>query len=308
VYCYRYFLESENRKDNMKKIIIFGGAGFIGSHVADVLVDQGYEVTVFDLEENLYSGKKQHFIKGDILDIENVIATVAKNDIVYNFAGEANLEMSAKDPLKTITSNVIGNTNILEACRKNEVERFVYASTVYVYSNAGSFYRSSKQACESIIEDYHKEFDLDFTIMRYGTLYGPRSNENNWIYSVLKQAIEKNLIIREGNGEEIREYVHVHDAARLSVKVLDDKYKNECVMITGNNQIRIKDVMTMIREMLNNKVELKFVEPERDLHYQITPYNFSPKLAKKMVDEHYIDLGQGILDMINRMYKKSKLK
>jgi UDP-glucose 4-epimerase len=64
----------------------------------------------------------------------------------------------------------------------------------------------------------------------------------------------------------------------------------------------------MIREMLNNKVELKFVEPERDLHYQITPYNFSPKLAKKMVDEHYIDLGQGILDMINRMYKKSKLK
>jgi UDP-glucose 4-epimerase len=144
--------------------------------------------------------------------------------------------------------------------------------------------------------------------MRYGTLYGPRSNENNWIYSVLKQAIEKNLIIREGNGEEIREYVHVHDAARLSVKVLDDKYKNECVMITGNNQIRIKDVMTMIREMLNNKVELKFVEPERDLHYQITPYNFSPKLAKKMVDEHYIDLGQGILDMINRMYKKSKLK
>ncbi|MGB3056974.1 MAG: NAD-dependent epimerase/dehydratase family protein, partial [Candidatus Omnitrophota bacterium] len=147
-----------------------------------------------------------------------------------------------------------------------------------------------------------------YTILRYGTLYGPRSDERNWIYSVLKQALKEGRIIREGDGEEIREYVHVQDAARLSVKILEDRYRNECVMITGNQQTRVKDLMVMISEILNGNVKLEFVDADRDLHYQITPYNFSPKLAKKIVDDHYIDLGQGILDMLNHMHHQVSLK
>ncbi|MGB2879246.1 MAG: NAD(P)-dependent oxidoreductase [Candidatus Omnitrophota bacterium] len=292
----------------MKKAIIFGGSGFIGSHVADVLTGNGYEVTVFDRKESPYLKEGQGFILGDILDVDKVEMAVEGNDIVYNFAGEADLERSMKEPLRTIRSNILGNTNILEACRANKVKRFVYASTVYVYSDAGSFYRSSKQACERIIEDYHKEFGLEYTILRYGTLYGPRSDERNWIYSVLKQALKEGRIIREGDGEEIREYVHVQDAARLSVKILEDRYRNECVMITGNQQTRVKDLMVMISEILNGNVKLEFVDADRDLHYQITPYNFSPKLAKKIVDDHYIDLGQGILDMLNHMHHQVSLK
>lgn len=288
------------------KVIIFGGSGFLGSHVADVLNDEGYDVAIFDIKDNPYLRDGQKFIKGDILDKSKVEEAVAGNDIVYDFAGEVDLETSMLDPVKTITTNVVGSVNILEACRKNKVKRFVYASTVYVYSDAGSFYRSSKQACERIIEDYHEEFGLDYTILRYGTLYGPRSDQKNWIYSILRQALEEKKITRKGNGEEIREYVHVHDAARLSVKILDDKYRNECIMITGNQQTRVKDLMIMVSEILNNEVKLEFVETDQAIHYQITPYNFSPKLARKIMDEHYIDLGQGVLDMINQVHKQTR--
>ena len=289
----------------MKKAIIFGGAGFLGSNVAEVLTKEGYEVTIFDINESPYIMDGQKFIKGDILDACQVQEAVKGNDIVYNFAGEADIDMAANNPLRTITTNIVGNTNILEACHKSVVRRFVFASTLYVYSDMGSFYRSSKQACESIIEDYHKIYGLDYTVLRYGTLYGPRSDDRNWLYAILKQALKENKITRSGDGEEIREYIHVYDAARLSAKILDEKYKNQAVMITGNQQIKIKDLMFMIKEMLNNDVKLEFLEADQEEHYEITPYKFSPKLAKKIFDDNYIDLGQGILEMMNEIHKKT---
>lgn len=289
----------------MNKVIVFGGSGFIGSHVADVLTEQGFEVSIFDSNKSRYLSEKQKYIEGDILDAEKVSEAVAGNDVVYNFAGIADIDAAGARPVETITTNIIGNTNILEASREHGVKRFLFASTIYVYSNAGSFYKSSKQACELIIEDYRKQYGLDFTILRYGSLYGPRSDRTNWIHLILSQALEDKKITRKGDGEEIREYVHVHDAAKLSVKVLDEEYRNQHVMVTGNQQTRIRDLMTMIREMLNDEVDLEFLDVGKDLHYEITPYNFSPKLAKKIVGNNYIDLGQGILDMLNHLHKNA---
>ena len=289
----------------MKKAIVFGGSGFVGSHVADALTEEGYEVTIFDINKSPYLSKTQRFIQSDILDKEAVQRAIEGNDIAYNFAGQADIDEAALKPLETINTNIIGNTNILEACRKHKIKRFVFASTVYVYSNAGSFYRSSKQACELIIENYHKIFGLDFTILRYGTLYGPRSGDKNWLYMVLQQALKENRIIRKGDGQEVREYIHVHDAAMLSTKILDEKYKNEYVMITGNHQITIKYLMEMIKEIMGNRVRLEFLDADEEQHYELTPYNFSPKLAKKIVGEHYIDLGQGILKLLDEIHAES---
>ena len=290
----------------MKKAIIFGGAGFLGSNVAEVLTKKGYGVTIFDVNESPYIMDGQKFIKGDILDVGLVFEAVKGNDIVYNFAGEADIDEAAHNPRRTITTNIVGNTNILEACRENGIKRFVFASTLYVYSDMGSFYRSSKQACESIIEDYHKIYGLDYTILRYGTLYGPRSDDRNWLYAILKQALDENKITRSGDGEELREYIHVYDAARLSVKILDGKYKNQAVMIAGNQQIKIKDLMFMIKEILDTDVKLEFLETDQEQHYEITPYKFNPKMAKKIFDDNYIDLGQGLLDMLSQIHNGSK--
>ena len=137
------------------KAIVFGGSGFLGSHVADALTSAGYETTVFDVKASPYLQKNQRIITGNILDKEAVSKAIAGCDVVYNFAGMADIQEAHDKPLETVENNIIGNTIILEACRQHRVKRFVFASTVYVYSDAGSFYRSSKQACELIIENYH---------------------------------------------------------------------------------------------------------------------------------------------------------
>lgn len=286
------------------RAIVFGGSGFLGSHVADALVNAGYDVSVFDLIESPYLRKGQKMVIGNILDREAVKKATIGCDVVYNFAGVADLDKAKEKPVKTVEINILGNAIILDACREHGVNRFVFASSLYVYSKSGSFYRSSKQACELITENYHEDYGLPYTILRYGSLYGPRADENNWIYKVINQAISEGKITRYGDGEELREYIHVEDAARCSVDILSKEFENEYVILTGYQQMKIKNMMKMISEMLGNRIELEFLPANSNLHYEITPYSFSPKIAKKYVSKYYLDIGQGLLQCLEEAFKK----
>jgi UDP-glucose 4-epimerase len=286
------------------KTIIFGGSGFLGSHVADALSDSGHEVVIYDLEKSPYLKKGQVSVVGNVIDQKEVEEAMEGCEVVYNFAGDADMDEAKKDPLKTVKRNILGNTVLLEASRKQKIKRFIFASTLYVYSNAGSFYRSSKQASELLIENYHEVYGLNFTILRYGSLYGPRASESNSIYQLLKQALIDKKIIRRGDGEELRDYIHVYDAARLSVEALREEYKNQHLIITGNQQIKIMDLLVLVKEMLNNEIDLELVPVASREHYKMTPYNFSPKLAKRIQSNHYVDLGQGILDLMAKIYEE----
>lgn len=286
------------------RAIVFGGSGFLGSHVVDALTKAEYEVTVFDLVKSPYLQKGQKMVVGNILERDAVRKAVKGCDVVYNLAGVADLEKAKEKPVKTVEINILGNTIILDACRENNVKRFVFASSLYVYSKTGSFYRSSKQACELITENYHEDYGLPYTILRYGSLYGPRADETNWIYKILNQAITEGKITRNGDGEELREYIHVEDAARGSVEILSQEFENEYVILTGHQQIKIKYLMNMIKEMFGNQIELEFLPAKSNLHYEITPYSFSPKIAKKYISNYYLDIGQGLLQCLEEAYKK----
>lgn len=283
----------------MKKAVVFGGSGFLGSHVADTLTSDGMEVTVFDAHPSSFLDKeRQKMVIGSILDLEAVRNAVQSASYVYNFAGIADIKEAGDNPLKTIETNIVGNTNILEACRTTHVKRFVFASSVYVYSDMASFYRASKQACELIIESYQEKFGLDYSILRYGSLYGPRANRFNFIRQIIEQALTQGKITRKGDGREIRDYINVKDAARSSVEILRDEYRNQHVMITGTQTIMIRDLLNMIREMFNDKVMIEYFPERIEEHYNITPYSFRPRVARKLVLTNYHDLGQGILDCI----------
>ncbi len=287
------------------KVVVFGGSGFLGGHVADALSQDGFDVVIYDLQKSPYMGKNQRLIIGDILDYEKVKEAVKGSTYVYNFAGVADIDEAPINPLKTIQNNIIGNTNALEAARLNKVKRFIFASSVYVYSNYASFYRSSKQSCELIIEDYQKTFGLDYTVLRYGSLYGRRANSFNYIYRIIKQAIAEGKITRKGNGEEVREYINVLDAARCSVDILTEDFRNQHVILTGTQSMKVNDLLKIIKEIFQNKINIEYIPEENKDHYDITPYTFRPQIAKKYVASHYYDLGQGLLDVVYELYSKS---
>ena len=163
----------------IKKAVVFGGSGFLGSHVADALSVAGLDVVVFDRSSSSFLKSEQKMVVGDILDMGLVQDTVDGSDYVYNFAAVADIAQATEDPIKTIECNVLGTAKILEACRLVGVKRFLFGSSIYVYSNHGSFYRTSKQSAELLIENYSQDFGIDYTILRYGSLYGPRANKFN---------------------------------------------------------------------------------------------------------------------------------
>lgn len=286
------------------KAIVFGGAGFLGSHVADALTDAGYEIAIFDIKNSPWFRPGQRMIIGDILDENQVNSAVESADVVYNFAGIADIDEASLHPIESVKYNILGNTIILEACRKAKVKRYVFASSIYVYSKEGSVYRSTKQACELLIENYKELCGLSYTILRYGSLYGPRADDRNAIHSFIHQALTNGKIRRFGDGEELREYIHVQDAARGSVDILDEEFANQHVIITGFQQMRVRDVLFMIREILEQKIEIEFLPPNENYHYEITPYSFAPRVGRRLTCRSYLDLGQGILDMVYALYSK----
>ena len=288
------------------KIVVFGGSGFLGSHAADALTAAGHRVTLYDLKPSPYLGRDQKMVVGDVQDEAAVDRVLRGHDAAFNFAGFADLEAAQSHPLETIRANVLGNGVLLEGCRKNRVKRYVFASTVYVYSDAASFYRASKQACEDYIESYRKLFGLPYTILRFGSLYGPRSDRRNSVYGYLRQALEEGKISYWGTGEEVREYIHVEDAAQCCVEALDDKFRDACVLLTGQQAIKVRDLLSMIREIMKRKISVRFRPGSRPdlsgLHYSVTPYAFVPKEAKKLIRRHYVDLGQGLLSVLKEVY------
>ena len=286
------------------RIVVTGGAGFLGSHVADVLSEEGHDVTVFDIKESPYLRSDQQMVVGDILDQECLDSLVAGQDVVYHFAGIADIDECSTKPVDTAQYNILGTVKLLESSRKAGINRFVFASSAYVYSDAGYFYRSSKQACESFIENYHQLYGLNYTCLRYGSLYGERADQRNSIYRLIMQALQDEKIVYHGTGEEIREYIHARDAARISAEILKEEYANQFITLTGMEKMRYRDLLEMVKEMLGNEVEIDIRPSTRKAHYKITPYNFSPKLGKKMTTNPHIDMGQGLLRCMAEMYEQ----
>ena len=291
-----------------KKILVFGGCGFLGSYLVEQLSQKGYLIVVADLKSSEYVDKSL-FVECNILDKDKVKKLVKDADIVYNLAGMANLDKAVEDPYNTIELNVMGNLNILDACIIFDVERFVYASSAYAMSDKGSFYGISKLTSEKLIEEYSTQYGLNYTIIRYGSVYSEREFENNSIYNLIKEGILNGKIEHKGNGEEIREYIHATDVAKLSVDVIESKeFENEHLILTGMERMKRKELFEMINEILGNKLEIIFNKNGYEHHYKTTSYSFTPKISKKLIPNPYIDIGQGILETIKTIYENEAEK
>jgi UDP-glucose 4-epimerase len=288
----------------MKKAVVFGGSGFLGSYVVDELLKRKFKVVIVDMLEPEQSEVEFHKI--NILDSEAVERVVKDSDYIYNFIAISNLDDAIHKPIETMNLNVLGNMNILEACRKSEkFERFIYASSAYALSEDGSFYGISKRTSEKVIEEYFKRYGLKYTIIRYGSVYGEKNSHNNYIYNLISEAFKTGKLTYKGDGEDVREYIHAKDTAKLSVDILENsEFENEHVILTGIEKMKRIELLTMINEIMGNRFEIVNVDKDHLGHYKITPYSFNPTVGKKLVANPFMDLGQGLLELIQTISEK----
>ncbi len=290
------------------KVAVFGGSGFLGQYLVAELLKRNYEVVVLDRQQPARHKEKMGYVEMDILEREKVAAALNEHkfDVVYNLAGFANLDKAIKFPFQTMQLNVLGNINVLDGCVQTGVKRFVYASSAYAMSDKGSFYGISKLASEKVVEEYSIKYGLNFTVLRYGSVYAEQEFDNNYIYNLVESAIRTGKIEHGGDGNEIREYIHAADAAKLSVDVIEsEEFKNEHVIFTGTEKMKRIELFELIREILGNRIEISLKSGEYHNHYQFSPYSYTPTLSRKLVANPHIDMGQGILECIKAVYGKN---
>lgn len=280
-----------------QKVLVTGASGFLGSHIADELTVRGYDVILFDIKDSQYKKPMQKMVIGNLTDFELLKEVTINVDYVFHFAGLAGLEECAKCPQDTVVNNIFGTVNLLEASRINKIQKFVFASSVYVFSNQGGFYRSSKRACESYIDDYQKMHNLDFVILRFGSLYGERSTESNRLQKILEAFVENKDCFLSGAPNDIREYIHVRDAARLTVDALDDKFKNSRLTITGMEKYKIAELIDIIKAITGREIKITFDNSEK-YQYAVIPHSYSLEESLKITANPFIDMGQGITKLL----------
>ncbi len=283
------------------KILVTGASGFLGSHIADALSEAGHEVALFDLKSSRWRRPDQTMLIGSVLDADAVGDAIAGRDVVYHLAAVADIDEALGSPRKTVEVNVLGTVNMLEAARAAKARRFVFASSIYVYSNEGSFYRTTKRACEQLIEDFRERFELPFTVLRFGSLYGPRADNTNNVRRMLTQALTERRVEYYGTGEEVREFIHVLDAAAMAVDILAPEFTNQFIHLTGRERMTSREMLNMISEMLGGSIEVGFRTSTQAGHYVQTPYNYTPKLGRRLIRSTYIDLGLGLLDCLQEL-------
>jgi len=256
----------------VKKLLVTGGAGFIGSHLVERLLIDGFEVTCLDNLsagniDNLKNALKNrffHFIKGDIrnrIDIQNVLDDY---DTIFHFA--ANPEVRLGDPEIHFSSNILGTFNILESMRKSDVKRIVFASSSTVYGDASvlptpenysplqpiSVYGASKLACEALISSYCHVYGFNGICLRYANIIGPRLRHGVIYDFIMKLKKNPRRLEILGDGTQRKSYLYISDAINATTFIWNRCRKGYYVYNVGNkDSITVMDIARIVVELMN---------------------------------------------------------
>jgi UDP-glucose 4-epimerase len=263
------------------RILVTGGAGFIGSHIVDRLLSEGHEVRVIDdlsygSMENVahHKGNKNfHFIQGDIQKLDDVKEAVKDVDAVFHEAGLVGIIVSVQNPVLTNEVNVTGTLNLLKASSDLGVKRFVFASSAAVYGNPSkpqkkedmpldptdSPYAASKLAAENYVSVFNKLYGLETVSLRYFNIYGPRQRVDiqtaygSVILLFLNRLLKNMPPIIFSDGEQTRDFVYVQDVVEANMLALYSKNAaGEVFNIGTGTEVSINEVAKVMKDLMNN--------------------------------------------------------
>jgi len=294
------------------KILVTGGAGFIASHIADAFIKEGHSVTILD---NLLTGfekninPKANFVKGDICDKDiSSLFEKEKFDIVNHHAAQMDVRRSVADPAFDANTNIIGTLNLLQNSVKTGVKKFMFASTGgAVYGEQNYFpadeehltsplspYGISKLAVEKYLYFYRVQYNLNYTILRYANIYGPRQSpmgEAGVVAIFTSKLLRNEQPVINGSGKQTRDYVFVGDVVKANITTLNDGNSDIYNIGTGK-ETDVNQLFQLLNNIVGNGMSEKHgpAAPGEQMRSVIT----SEKIFKKFNWKPSTNLEEGL--------------
>lgn len=293
------------------KVFVTGGAGFIGSWVTKVLLEEGHKVTVYD---NLSRGHKDainervHFIEGDLANEEQLRSALQGHEAVIHMAAFIEVAESVKNPVLFAENNVVNSVKLLETMHQAGVHKIVFSSSATVYGKpkqlpiteedplgvAANPYGAGKAAVEFFCQAYHTMYNFDVTLLRYFNPYGPgelHEPETHAIPNFIKAALHKKPLPVYWQGEQIRDFIFIEDLARAHTAVLDQTGL-QVFNVGTESGVKIKDVIRLLSEVLGQKIQIQDLgERKGDV---MATYASSKRLQSATGWRVQVDLREGL--------------
>jgi len=305
-----------------KKVLVTGGAGFIGSHLVERLMQKSLAVTVLDnMSTGTLANVSQHIgrknfrlEKGDVRNVQRLREEIKRSDIVFHLAALVDIQRSVRSPLLTNEINVFGTLNLLESCRNADIDLLVYASSCAVYGDAGegkicervpprpiSPYAASKLAAENYCLAFHRTYGLPVICLRFFNVYGPRQKVGPYAGVVVKfvQKLFRNQPpIIYGDGKQSRDFVSIRDAVRACELSLERrKAIGQTVNIGSGRSTTINDVAGLLVNLTHRTHIKPIYRPAREGEIRHSLADIS--LARKALGYRpTVSLRKGLLEYL----------
>lgn len=304
----------------MKKILVTGGAGFIGSHITELLCDLGYSVTVIDdlrFGHKEFVDSRSRFINASLQDSDCLMRALSGVDAVMHLAASSIISESYKNPLEYFENNVLNGVRLLEAMKKCNVKKIIYSSTSSVYGEPKNVpikenmlpcpphpYAASKLAFEQVLRSYYYSFGIESITLRYYNVYGPKDEQKiasravpMWIQSI----VAGEPIGWYWKGRQVRDYIYVKDVARAHVDVLALKGVH-CFNIGSGRPIVMRDVLKTLEKIVGRKFKMIDLGTRKGDYHR--SYADISKIQRTVGWKPRVSLLQGLTETYN--YYKTK--
>lgn len=306
---------------SMAKVLVTGGAGFIGSHIVERLIKEGNSVTVMD---TLLRGNKLtkdtfnavQFIEKDVRD-EIAVNNAMKNvDVVFHLAAVLGVDVVADNPVETMEVETIGTRNIARAALRNDVQKILYASTSGIYGHSAmeqavneevmvdprTSYAMAKRYNEIYLAALNEEKGINTVSLRFFNVYGPRQDNRMVIPRFIEQAKTGNPITVFGDGKQTRDFTYIDDTTEACIRLMEKSNGAQIFNIANEKEGCIEELAATIKDMTQSNSEIKYLEaPTKRYDYEVgRRVGSSEKLKNAVGYKPDTTLAQGLDRILNQ--------